>query len=157
MSSLARELRDAHKARRERMSGFAKPSVVRLQVITGDAEIPLTNVAPSEINVEYIPTLEEIISVVASEFNVTRLDLLAQRKATHVREPRWVCWWLAAQTTLISYAGIGRKFGKDHTTIIHGIRRTGDRISEDVNFERKVEKLKTIVTQRVIPITFWGS
>jgi hypothetical protein len=68
--------------------------------------------------------IEEIIRAVTLEFSVTKNDLLSRRKAPRVAVPRMAGYYLAKQLTGRSLPEIGRRFGgRDHTSILAGIRR----------------------------------
>lgn len=69
-------------------------------------------------------SVESIIRAVALEFGVTKNDLLSCRKAPKVAIPRMTGYYIAKQLTVRSLPDIGRRFrGRDHTTILAGIRR----------------------------------
>jgi chromosomal replication initiator protein len=90
-------------------------------------------------------TIEEIQKKVAEHYNVKLADMHSPRRARAVARPRQVAMYLAKQLTTRSLPEIGRKFGgRDHTTVIHAVRkieelRTGDPIlSEDVELLKRL-------------------
>jgi chromosomal replication initiator protein len=90
-------------------------------------------------------TIEEIQKCVAERFNIRLSDMLAARRARAVARPRQVAMYLAKQLTPRSLPEIGRKFGgRDHTTVIHAVRKieellTTDRaLAEDVDLLRRL-------------------
>ena len=69
-------------------------------------------------------TIEEIQKRVAEHFNIRLADMHSARRARAVARPRQVAMYLAKQLTSRSLPEIGRKFGgRDHTTVIHAVRK----------------------------------
>ena len=68
--------------------------------------------------------IEDIQRVVARQYNVSRADLLSSRRTANVVRPRQVAMYLAKTLTLRSLPEIGRRFGgRDHTTVLHAVRK----------------------------------
>ncbi len=68
--------------------------------------------------------IEDIQRVVARQYNVSRSDLLSARRTANVVRPRQVAMYLAKVLTLRSLPEIGRRFGgRDHTTVLHAVRK----------------------------------
>ena len=89
------------------------------------------------------PTISLIQSVVAKSFNLTKLDLISQRRTHNVVLPRQIAMYLAKTLTLRSYPEIGRRFGqRDHTTVISGVRKITARCVSDPPFAMTIEALK---------------
>lgn len=77
--------------------------------------------------------IEDIQKRVASHYNVSRADLLSSRRTTAVVMPRQIAMFLAKSLTLRSLPEIGRRFGgRDHTTVLHAVRKI-DRLSTTDN------------------------
>jgi chromosomal replication initiator protein len=69
-------------------------------------------------------TVDEIQKVVAEHFGLKQADLLSERRTRAVARPRHVAMYLAKQLTTRSYPDIGRRFGgRDHTTVLHAVKR----------------------------------
>jgi chromosomal replication initiator protein len=69
-------------------------------------------------------TVDEIQKVVADYFKLKQADLLSERRTRAVARPRHVAMYLAKQLTTRSYPDIGRRFGgRDHTTVLHAVKR----------------------------------
>ena len=90
-----------------------------------------------------LPSLcKTIQSVVAAEFNISVLDMRSARRTNNVTVPRWVAMYLCQQLLEWSLPQIGRHFGgKDHTTVLHGIRRVEAMLEMDFDFRNKVNTL----------------
>ncbi|MDP9196894.1 MAG: chromosomal replication initiator protein DnaA [Pseudomonadota bacterium] len=90
-------------------------------------------------------TVEEIQKKVAEHYNIRLADMASERRSRSVARPRQVAMYLAKHLTTRSLPDIGRKFGgRDHTTVMHAVRkveelRAGDRtFSEDVELLRRM-------------------
>jgi chromosomal replication initiator protein len=81
--------------------------------------------------------------VVARQYNVSRADLLSSRRTANVVRPRQVAMYLAKILTLRSLPEIGRRFGgRDHTTVLHAVRKIEGLVSNDQALAEEIEALK---------------
>jgi len=90
-------------------------------------------------------TIDEIIRKVADHYNLRLSDMLSPRRARAVARPRQVAMFLSKMLTSKSLPEIGRRFGgRDHTTVIHAVRKieelkaVDNQISEDVELLRRM-------------------
>jgi chromosomal replication initiator protein len=87
-------------------------------------------------------TVDQIQKAVAEHFSLTQADLISERRARAVARPRQVAMWLAKQITTRSLPDIGRRFGgRDHTTVLHAVRRIEQLKAEDPAIARDVDVL----------------
>ena len=87
--------------------------------------------------------IEDIQRVVARQYNVSRADLLSSRRTANVVRPRQVAMYLAKTLTLCSLPEIGRRFeGRDHTTVLHAVRKIENLVSTDNALAEEIELLK---------------
>src|SRR6202049_3465870 len=87
--------------------------------------------------------IEDIQRVVARQYNVSRSDLLSSRRTANVVRPRQVAMYLAKTLTLRSLPEIGRRFGgRDHTTVLHAVRKIEALVAKDTALCEEVESLK---------------
>jgi len=87
--------------------------------------------------------IEDIQRVVARQYNVSRADLLSSRRTANVVRPRQVAMYLAKILTLRSLPEIGRRFGgRDHTTVLHAVRKIETLAGNDSSFAEEIESLK---------------
>jgi len=87
--------------------------------------------------------IEDIQRVVARQYNVSRSDLLSARRTANVVRPRQVAMYLAKILTLRSLPEIGRRFGgRDHTTVLHAVRKIEALAGNDSAFAEEIEALK---------------
>jgi chromosomal replication initiator protein len=87
--------------------------------------------------------IEEIQRIVARQYNVSRADLLSSRRTANVVRPRQVAMYLAKLLTLRSLPEIGRRFGgRDHTTVLHAVRKIESLVNTDSSLAEEIEVLK---------------
>lgn len=87
-------------------------------------------------------TVDMIQKIVAEHYSLKQADLISERRARAVARPRQVAMWLAKQITTRSLPDIGRRFGgRDHTTVLHAVRRIEQLKAEDATIARDVEVL----------------
>jgi len=90
--------------------------------------------------------IEEIQKLVASRYNVSRSDILSERRTAAVVRPRQIAMYLSKALTLRSLPEIGRRFGgRDHTTVLHAVRKIEKALGEDAAMSEEVELLKRML------------
>ncbi len=90
--------------------------------------------------------VEDIQRVVARHFNVSKNELLSNRRTRAIVRPRQIAMYLAKVLTPRSLPEIGRRFGgRDHTTVLHAVRKIEDLVSNDQKLGREIELLKRLV------------
>ena len=91
-------------------------------------------------------TIDEIIRKVADHYNLRMTDILSPRRARSVARPRQVAMFLAKTLTTKSLPEIGRRFGgRDHTTVIHAVRRIEELRARDNQIAEDVELLRRML------------
>jgi len=91
-------------------------------------------------------TIEEIQKKVAQHFNIRLADMHSARRARNVARPRQVAMYLAKQLTTRSLPEIGRKFGgRDHTTVMHAVRRIEELRQTDAGLAEDIELLRRML------------
>jgi chromosomal replication initiator protein len=92
-------------------------------------------------------TIDEIQRKVAEHYTIRLTDMHSARRARNVARPRQVAMYLAKQLTARSLPEIGRKFGgRDHTTVMHAVRKVEELINEDPSFAQDVDILRRTLT-----------
>ncbi len=87
-------------------------------------------------------TMEEIQKRVAEHFQIRLSDMSSARRSRTVARPRQIAMYLAKQLTSRSLPEIGRAFGgRDHTTVIHAVRKVEELMKGDEAFAEDVELL----------------
>ena len=92
-------------------------------------------------------TIDEIQKKVAEHFNLRMTDMHSARRARSVARPRQIAMYLSKQLTARSLPEIGRKFGgRDHTTVMHAVRKIDELMAEDTQIEKDVDVIKRALT-----------
>jgi chromosomal replication initiator protein dnaA len=88
-------------------------------------------------NVKNVITIDSIIDVVASHYELSIDQICSANRSSNVAYPRQIAMYLCKQLTPASLKEIAAKLGKkDHSTILHGIKK----IEEDLEAEKKANK-----------------
>jgi chromosomal replication initiator protein len=92
--------------------------------------------------------IEDIQRMVARHFNIARGDMLSSRRTANVVGPRQIAMYLAKVMTLRSLPEIGRRFGgRDHTTVLHAVRKIEELAKRDEQMSAQIESLKQMVLE----------
>ena len=92
-------------------------------------------------------TIDEIQRKVAEHYNLRLSDMHSARRARNVARPRQVAMYLSKLLTARSLPEIGRKFGgRDHTTVMHAIRKVEELMSDDAQIAQDVEVVRRALT-----------
>jgi len=87
-------------------------------------------------------TIEDIQKQVAAHHNIKVSDMHSARRSRVVARPRQVAMYLSKKLTSKSLPEIGRRFGgKDHTTVLHAVKRIEELMGADTEFRQDVERL----------------
>lgn len=109
------------------------------------AKEALKDVIDPNLPREVTPTL--IINVVAEHFNVNPADITSKKRNSEFVLPRQIVMYLCRTMTDTPLAGIAKILGKkDHTTVIHGIKKITEGIVENEELKNKVELIKKKVS-----------
>lgn len=88
-------------------------------------------------------TVEEIQRRVSDHYNIRLSDLLGPKRVRNFARPRQVAMYLCKHMTQRSLPEIGRRFGgRDHTTVMHGVRRIEELKSKDGQIAEDLEMLR---------------
>ncbi len=92
--------------------------------------------------------IEDIQRVVARHYNVSRQELVSNRRTRVIVKPRQIAMYLAKTLTPRSFPEIGRRFGgRDHTTVLHAVRKIEELISGDTKLSHEIELLKRLINE----------
>lgn len=95
-----------------------------------------------KVSAERRVTVDEIQKLTAEHFALKQADLLSERRTRSVARPRQVAMWLCKQHTTRSYPDIGRRFGgRDHTTVLHAVKKVEELLQSDEQIAKDVEAL----------------
>ncbi len=92
--------------------------------------------------------IEDIQKLVASHYSVSRADILSSRRTAVVVKPRQVAMFLAKTLTMRSLPEIGRRFGgRDHTTVLHAVRKIETLSANDATLRDEIDLLKRMLQE----------
>ena len=90
--------------------------------------------------------VEDILRVISKHFGVSKNDILSQRRHRSIVWPRQVGMFLAKTMTARSLPEIGRRFGgRDHTTVLHAIRKIEGELKANSRLRAELEDLKKLL------------
>ncbi len=123
-------------------------SLIRIGAFASLTKTPIDIQLAKEVLKNIIKPKEELISidtiqkVVANFFNIKISDLKVKRKHKGYLIPRQIAMYLSRKLTNASLVEIGEKFGgKDHSTVLHSIKKVEERASKEPSFKEMVENL----------------
>ena len=94
-------------------------------------------------NNKSISVESHIQNLVASHFNLNIQEMLSPRRSRSLARPRQIAMYLAKQYTTNSLPDIGRKFSnRDHTTVIHAVKKIDELIKKDNEIRQNVMQIK---------------
>lgn len=86
---------------------------------------------------------DDIITIISEYFQIPATDLLGTSRKKEIVFPRQICWLLCKEILKMSFEGIGEAFGgKNHTTVMHGIKKIQDMRRKDSATARHIHALK---------------
>ena len=92
-------------------------------------------------------SIDAIQREVARYYNIRQTEMHSKRRARSIVRPRQVAMYLAKNLTNCSYPQIGSQFGdRDHTTVMHAVRKVEDMIAEDKQFADDVSMIRSLLT-----------
>jgi chromosomal replication initiator protein len=153
--SLVHSIHESHMARLRRIEAAAwkspatpAPVITRPPSPKSPVEQLLDRLAnsPKWMGKGY-PKLATVQRIVAAYYNESIFDILSNRRAARVTHVRQIAMYLCAKFTPYSYAEIGRKFGRDHSTIIYGVHRIEALLESDPALFIEIEELKQLLGQ----------
>ncbi|QFT61296.1 chromosomal replication initiator protein DnaA [Roseivivax sp. THAF30] len=119
---------------------FAFASLVGKTVDISMAQECLTDVIRAS---ERKISIDEIQRKVAEHYHIRLSDLIGPKRVRNFARPRQIAMYLCKQLTARSFPEIGRRFGgRDHTTVLHGVKRVEDLMLSDAQIAEDVELLR---------------
>lgn len=89
-----------------------------------------------------VPAISEIQAEVARHYHLKQSDMSSPARFREVARPRQVAMYLCRELTPRSLPEIGRKFGRDHTTVIHALRQISQLRTHDPDLDADIRQLK---------------
>lgn len=102
-------------------------------------------VHPGERAPEFRITVQEIQRQVARYYDIPKTEMLSARRTARIVQPRQIAMYLARALTLRSLPDIGRRFGgRDHTTILHAIRKIEKLRLDNKTIDAEIAELESL-------------
>ncbi|WP_298295626.1 chromosomal replication initiator protein DnaA [uncultured Litoreibacter sp.] len=91
-------------------------------------------------------TMDEIMRKTCDYYNVRMSDMMSPKRSRNIARPRQMAMWLAKHLTQRSYPEIGKRFGgRDHTTVIHAVRKIEELKAQDSQVAEDAELLRRML------------
>jgi hypothetical protein len=121
----------------------SKPQPIQVVEPTRPSQRFWFHITEDQMGVRPVLMIAGIQESVAVHFGITRTDLLSARRTANVVRPRQVAMYLAKTLTLRSLPEIGRSFGgRDHTTVLHAVRKIECLMHKDPGLRELVEGIE---------------
>ncbi len=91
-------------------------------------------------------SIDNIKKKVSSYYNLALSDMTSSRRSINIARPRQIAMYISKELTSYSYPEIGKAFGgKDHTTVIHAVKKIESLIEDDQKLKKHIFELKEII------------
>ena len=92
--------------------------------------------------------IEDIQRIVSRHYNVSRQEMISNRRTRTIVKPRQIAMFLSKTMTPRSFPEIGRRFGgRDHTTVLHAVRKIENLLQQDTKLSHEVELLRRLISE----------
>lgn len=148
-TSLQQSFHQAHLARLARIEGRSyRPAPVTIPEPEPVEPAPAEEIEPRALWFRIvgsgIPLIRDVQEVVADFYGFSIVDLHSKRRDFPLARVRQVAMYLAKTLTEKSMPEIGRRFGgRDHTTVLHAVRKIGNLIQTDRELADEIAELKS--------------
>ena len=120
---------------------IAAHSLNKRPITVEEAAVSIQDLISEEQNRQIM--IEDVLRTISGHFNVTRQDILSSRRHKTIVYPRQIGMYLAKILTSRSLPEIGRKFGgRDHTTVLHAVRKIERLIASDDSIKNSIASLE---------------
>lgn len=110
---------------------------------------PIRPALPPRVMRTEHPPIDLIMDEVTWFYQVTKMEVISQRRQRAVVIPRHVAMYLCKNMTLRSFPEIGRRFGgRDHTTVMHALRSIEDKMQCDGDLAQEVATIRSRIEKR---------
>ena len=90
--------------------------------------------------------MDEIMRKTCDYYNVRMSDMMSPKRSRNIARPRQMAMWLSKHLTQRSYPEIGKRFGnRDHTTVIHAVRKIDELKAQDSQIAEDAELLRRML------------
>jgi len=120
---------------------IAAHSLNKRPITVEEAALSIQDLISEEQNRQIM--IEDVLRTISGHFNVTRQDILSSRRHKTIVYPRQIGMYLAKVLTTRSLPEIGRKFGgRDHTTVLHAVRKIEKLIETNPSIKESITTLE---------------
>ena len=120
---------------------IAAHSLNKRPITVEEAALSIQDLISEEQNRQIM--IEDVLRTISGHFNVTKQDILSSRRHKTIVYPRQIGMYLAKVLTTRSLPEIGRKFGgRDHTTVLHAVRKIEKLIKTDPTIKESITTLE---------------
>lgn len=117
-----------------------------------DMDLAKSTLEPEVSTLRPQVTMNTIVDTVCSHYGVKPSDLQSKRRQKSIAHPRQVCMYLARRFTRFSLEEIGTHFGgRDHTTVMHGVKTIEMRREQDPEVARTLQALEDLIRVPATP------
>ena len=88
---------------------------------------------------------KHVIDKVAKYYSLTSNDLLGTSRVKNIKTARQIAMYIMNEELGMSTVGIGNEFGKDHTTVMHGVKVTKTNLKNDFNLREQINELRNLI------------
>ena len=100
------------------------------------------NILKDVLSQNKIITVDKIQNIVSNYFNIALSDMLSQRRSRPLARPRQIAMYLSKKMTTRSLPEIGRRFAnRDHTTVMHAVKKVEELRTNDTTLAEEVDIL----------------
>jgi len=100
----------------------------------------LSAIFEEEVNLEV--TVEQVLKITSEFYDVSISDIKGKKRTATISKPRQVAMYLSRRLTKLSTPELGRKFDRNHATILHAVQKVAKDMSTDETFKLQVAKLE---------------
>ena len=120
---------------------IAAHSLNKRPITVEEAALSIQDLISEEQNRQIM--IEDVLRTISGHFNVTKQDILSSRRHKTIVYPRQIGMYLAKVLTTRSLPEIGRKFGgRDHTTVLHAVRKIEKLIKTNPSIKESITTLE---------------
>ena len=134
------------------LEGIIKKLKAYSTVHSTDINIPTVQKYIKDVVSETLPepiTVENVVDEISRTYNVSAEDIFSKRKNADIAYARQVSIYVVSKVINLSSTEIGKKFGKDHTTILYTINKMKDILKNNDSERRMIEDIiKNLNSQR---------
>jgi len=122
------------------------PVAVAITEEDQETQVTIHRQEPEPKTVVVHPSIARVADTVAARFGKTRAEIVSHRRTADIMRPRQITMYLARTLTLRSLPEIGYYLGdRDHSTIIHGVRKIEKQRAEDPELDALLVELSAIL------------